>query len=218
VTIALQASSTVNASTGTMLTHAAGDLLLWFAYNDGASIIPTVPAGWVTRVAISLSSGSLVIAYKFAQTSSESYGTWTNADQIYATVWRGGPGTLVFPNYISTNSGTGTTIVYSAQTANTFQTNASDQALVAWAQNRNAANTLSSPTGMSLVQSATDSSLWQTRLDHQLSRTTIWPTTNVTVTNSAAWRTYVLSLVESPVYGATGGGGTFDPLDHPLIK
>jgi hypothetical protein len=215
MTIGLQASSTVNASTGTMLTHAAGDLLLWFAYNDGASTVPTVPSGWVTRFSISLSSGSVVIAYKFAETSSESYGTWTNADQIYASVWRGAPNTLVFPNYISGNSGTSATITYSAQTANTFQTGASDQALVAWTQNRNASNTLSSPTGMSLAQSATDGSVWQTKLDYQLSRTTIWPTTNVTVATSALFRTVILGLVESPIYGVTS---TFDPLQHPYVR
>ena len=209
MTISLQASSTVNAATDTMLTHAAGDLLLWFAYNDGASTVPTIPSGWVTRFSLSLSTGSLAIAYRFAQTSSEAYGTWTNADQIYATVWRGDADTLVFPNFISGTSGTSTTIPYAAQTVNTFQTNASDQALVAWAQNRNASNTLSSPTGMSLAHSATDSSVWQTRLDYQLSRTTIWPTTNVTVTTSALWRTVILGLVESPVYGVSGSGSIF---------
>jgi hypothetical protein len=124
---------------------------------------------------------------------------------------------LIFPNYVSTNNATSTTINYLSQTANTFQTGASDQAIVGWVANRNAANTLSSPSGMTLAQSATDGSVWQTRLDYQLSRTTIWPSTNVTVTNSAAWRTFVLSLVESPVYGISGGGGVFNPIEHPLI-
>ena len=217
MTISLQASSTVNAATGTMLTHAAGDLLLWFAYRDNNATPPTIPAGWVTRVSLAVSNGSLVIAYKHAQNSSESYGTWTNATQIFASVWRGDPNTLIFPNYVSTNNATSTTINYLSQTANTFQTGASDQAIVGWVANRNAANTLSSPSGMTLAQSATDGSVWQTRLDYQLSRTTIWPSTNVTVTNSAAWRTFVLSLVESPVYGISGGGGVFNPIEHPLI-
>jgi hypothetical protein len=208
MTIALQASSTVNAATGSMLTHAAGDLLLWFAYRDNSATVPTIPSGWVTRVSLSQSLGSLAIAYKYAQSNSESYGTWTNATQIFASVWRGDPNTLIFPNYLSTNNATSTTISYLSQTANTFQTNASDQALVGWVANRNSANTLSSPSGMTLAQSATDGSAWQTRLDYQLSRTTIWPSTNVAVTNSAAWRTFVLSLVESPVYGISGGGGS----------
>lgn len=190
-----------------MLTHAAGDLLLWFAYRDNSATVPTIPSGWVTRVSLSQSAGSLVIAYKYAASASESYGTWTNATQIFASVWRGDPNTLIFPNYVSTSNATNTTINYAAQTANTFQTAASDQALVGWAANRNSANTLSSPTGMTLAQSATDGSTWQTRLDYQLSRTTIWASQNVTVATSASWRTFVLSLVESPVYGVSGGSG-----------
>lgn len=206
MTIALQASSTVNASTGTMISHDVGDLLLWFAYNDGATVIPTVPAGWVTRFSQSLGTGSYVMAYKFAQTSSESYGTWTNADQIFASVWRGGPNTLVFPNYISGGAATATTVIYSAQTPGTFQTGASDQALIAWTQMRNVVNVLTSPSGMTLAQSATDGSVWQTRLDYQLNRTTIWPTTNVTVANLALYRTLVFGLVESPIYSVSSGG------------
>jgi hypothetical protein len=200
-----------------MLTHAAGDLLLWFAYRDNSATVPTIPSGWVTRVSLSQSLGSLAIAYKYAANNSESFGTWTNATQIFASVWRGDPNTLIFPNYLSTNNANSTTINYLSQTANTFQTNASDQALVGWVANRNSANTLSSPSGMTLAQSATDGSAWQTRLDYQLSRTTIWPSTNVMVTNSAPWRTFVLSLVESPVYGISGGGGVFNPIEHPLI-
>jgi hypothetical protein len=216
MTISLQASSTVNAATGTMLTHAAGDLLLWFAYNDNSTVIPTVPSGWVTRFSQALGTGSYVMAYKFAQTSSESYGTWTNADQIFASVWRGDPDTLVFPNYISGGAATATTVIYSAQTAGTFQTGASNQALIAWTQMRNVANVLTSPTGMTLAQSATDGSAWQTRLDYQLNRTTIWPTTNVIVANLALYRTLIFGLVESPVYGVTSVS-TKSPLVNQYI-
>lgn len=209
MTIALQGSDTANSTTITMPSHAAGDLLLFFAYRDNSATVPTIPSGWVTRVSFSQSAGSLAIAYKHAQSNAETSGTWTNATQIFASVWRGDPNTLIFPNYISTNNATNTTINYAAQTANTFQAAASDQALVGWVANRNSANTLSSPSGMTLAQSATDGSAWQTRLDYQLARTTIWPSTNVTVANSAAWRTFVLSLVESVVYGAGGSGAIF---------
>lgn len=205
MTIALQGSDTANSTTITMPSHAAGDLLLFFAYRDNSATLPTIPSGWVTRVGLTQSTGSLAIAYKYAQTTSETSGTWTNATQIFASVWRGDPNTLIFPNFISTASGISTTINYPAQTAATYQTGASDQALVGWVANRNSANTLASPGAMSLAQSATDGSTWQTRLDYQLSRTTIWASTNVSVVNSAAWRTYVLSLVESPVYGASSG-------------
>ena len=216
MTIALQGSDTANSTTITMPSHAAGDLLLFFAYRDNSATVPTIPSGWITRVSLSQSVGSLAIAYKHAQSNAETSGTWTNATQIFASVWRGDPNTLIFPNYISSNNATSTTINYLSQTANTFQTNASDQALVGWVANRNSANTLSSPSGMTLAQSATDGSAWQTRLDYQLNRTTIWPTTNVIVANLALYRTLIFGLVESPVYGVTSVS-TKSPLVNQYI-
>ena len=193
-----------------MPTHAAGDLLVLFAYNDGASTAVTLPTGWVERYGVALGgAGYIRIGYKYAASAAETSGTWTNADQIFAISMRGGSNTLLFPNFVSTNTGTSATINYSAQTASTFQTNADDQALLSWVASRNSSNTLTAPTGLTAEQSATDSANFVAQMCRQLARTTIWASTNVTVTNSALYRTVMLSVVESPVYGATGGGAMF---------
>ena len=205
----------MNAATLQPPSHVAGDLLLWFAYNDGSSTVPTIPSGWVTRVSLSISNGSLAIAYRYAASSNESAGTWTNAKNIFATVWRGSAKSLVFPNYISTGSGTSVTISYGAQTANTFQSGATAQSIVSWVANRNATNSLASPSPLTNVLTATDGVIWQTRLDYQAERTSIWPSTTVTVATSASWRTFTLSLVESEVYGSVSG--VFNPFEHPLL-
>jgi len=208
---------TANAATVDLGSHSAGDLLLVFAYNDNSATVPTLPTGWVTRVSLSISNGSLLIGYKYAQSSSENIGNWTNADQIYATVWRGSPNSLIFPNYISTASATSVTISYGVQTANTFQTGATNQALVAWTLNRNATNTINTPTGFTLGLSATDSSLWQTRFHYQLNRTTFFSALTTSITTSSLWRTFVLSLVESEVYGITGSASKKTPLINQYI-
>jgi len=212
VTISIVGSATNLGNTITMPTHAAGDLLVLFAYNDGASTAVTLPSGWVERVGLALGGvGYIRVGYKHAQSSAETSGTWTNADHIFAISMRGGSNTLLFPNFVVSNTGTSATINYSAQTTGTFQTNAEDQALLSWVASRNSANTLTAPTGMTAEQSATDSANFVAQMCRQLARTTIWPSTNVTVTNSALYRTVMLSVVESTVYGVSGGGIFFRP-------
>jgi hypothetical protein len=193
-----------------MPTHAAGHLLLCFAYNDGASTAVTLPSGWVERYGIAVGGvGYIRVGYKYAQSSSETSGTWTNADQLFMISIAGGANTLVFPNFISTNTGTATTINFAAQTASTFQTSADDQALISWAVSRNSTNTLTAPLGLTAQQSATDSANYVSQVCFQASRTTIWASTNITVATSALYRSVMLSLVESPVYGVSGGGAVF---------
>jgi hypothetical protein len=208
---------TANAATVALGTHDVGDLILGAGYVDANATVPTLPPGWTTRVALSNSQGSVLIAYKHAQSSADSFGNWTTAGQVYATVWRGGPNTLIFPNYISTGSATNTTISYGAQTAATFQTGAVDQALFSWVVNRNVTNVLNTPTPMTAGLTATNGSTWQTRFDYQLGRTTIWPATTTSITTSSLWRTFTLSLVESIVYGITGTS-IKTPLWNPYIR
>lgn len=69
--------------------HAAGDLLLIFAFRDGSTTSPSIPAGWTS---VGLNAGTLcasTVAYKIATSSSETSGTWTNADALVCNVYRG---------------------------------------------------------------------------------------------------------------------------------
>jgi hypothetical protein len=203
-------TSELSSSITTMPTHSAGNLLLCCAYNDGTSTAVTLPSGWVDRYFSAVGGvGYIRVGYKYAQSSAETSGTWTNADQLFMLSLTAGSNTLVFPNYVSTGTGTSATINFAAQTAGTFQTSAPDQALVSWVVSRNSGNTLTAPSGLTAEQSATDSASYVSQVCFQASRTTIWASTNITVATSALYRSVVLSLVESAVYGATGGGAIF---------
>lgn len=81
-------------ASGSMPTHQAGDLLLWYGYNGGTQTIPDLPAGWTNITALSsgtYGSGSSFttpgtwygtrIAYKIASSNSEA--TPTQATQYY---------------------------------------------------------------------------------------------------------------------------------------
>jgi len=202
--------SELSDSISSMPTHAAGDLLIGFGYNDGSSTAVASPSGWVDRFFSAVGgAGYIRVGYKHAQTSSEVSGTWTNADQLFMLSIRGSANSLVFPNYISTNSSTTATINFAAQVASTLQNDAVDQALLSWVASRNSGNTLTAPGALAIEKSATDSANFVSQVCFQASRTTAWTSTNITVATSALYRSLMLSLVESPVYGITGGGGAF---------
>ncbi len=207
MTIALQGNASANAtSISSMPTHAVRDLIIIHASNHGSATLPVKPnTSWITSYSASVAGGSVVVAYKHAQSASETSGTWTNATHLFATVWRGGTNTLVVPEFISTQTGTSATIAYPVQTAGTFKTDASNIALLAYVLNSNLTNTLLPPGATTDLQSATDSSAWQAKQYYQLSRTTTWASTNVSQATSAFYRSLMLTLIESDLYGVSGG-------------
>lgn len=102
-------TNTITIPTG----YVAGDLLVMFAFRDGNTTAPTIPAGWTQ---VGLNTGTLTssaTAYKVATSSSETSGTWTNADALICHVYRGqlATGTPIVNS--GAQAGTGTSINYS---------------------------------------------------------------------------------------------------------
>jgi len=192
-------SATNNGTTVTIGTHAANDLIIICAYNDGANTLPTLPSGWFGLIGTSGSSTAVTIGWKLAASASETSGTWTNADGLIAVVYRSATGKMNIPKVLSSNSATSATQTFGAQISGTFDENASDLWLAAFITNRNSSNALDTtvPTGFSNVTSTTDSSTWQIALhDTNATRTTAWTSTNITVTTSNFYRTVTMALLE----------------------
>jgi hypothetical protein len=124
----------------TMPTHAAGTLLVAYAFRDGSTTPPTVPLGWTTIDSRGSSSCSEVLAYKLAASESEVSGTWTNATGLIITAVDGsgtieiGGNTLY--GYLSSN------IVYKAVTMDVTD---GTSLILAFAGSRDPATGLSSP-------------------------------------------------------------------------
>ena len=213
MTIALQGNASANAtSISSMPTHAVRDLIVIHASNHASATLPTKPnTSWITAYSASVAGGSVLVAYKHAQSASETSGTWANATHLFATVWRGGTNTIVVPEFVSTNSSTTATVNYAAQTAGSVKTDAANAALLAYVLNSNTANTLLAPGATTDLQSATDSSTWQSKQYYQLNRTATWASTNVGQTTSAFYRSLMLTLIESDLYGISSGGIFFRP-------
>jgi hypothetical protein len=215
VSISRISSATNNGTTVTLGTHAKGDLILYLAYNQGSGVIPTLPTGVLGLYSRSSSSGSQRIGYYIADSASETVGTtgWTNADNVTSLVYRGGSSSIVVPSFLSVGSGTSTTISYTAQVAGTLKENAADLWLAGYCMNNSVLNNLSSlaPSGMSSINNSVGTNFEVATYDTNATRTTVWPTTNVTAANSATYFTIVIELLELDHRVAGGGGGLILP-------
>lgn len=82
-------SASAAAATVAMPTHQLGDLIIAFAYRDGNTTAPSLPAGWTNINNSGANTNSARLAYKFALSNAETTGTWTNATGIVIQVYRG---------------------------------------------------------------------------------------------------------------------------------
>lgn len=81
-------NASAEATTLTMPTHVAGDLLLMAAYRHNSATAPTLPSGWLLVSTGGGGTNSLLVAGKIASSASETSGTWTNATHLACAVYR----------------------------------------------------------------------------------------------------------------------------------
>ena len=76
------------ATSVTLPTHQAGDLIVVAAVRYGNTTVPSLPAGYTSLLTSATTHGRR-LGYKIAASSSETSGTWTNASTVVAAVYRG---------------------------------------------------------------------------------------------------------------------------------
>ena len=207
MSISLVSNAQALSDTLTMPTHATGDLILGIGTNDNAATVPTKPAGWTSLWAIGATTSAIAVYYKYAQSNAETFGTWTNSDHVSVTVWRGSANTIVWPWFISANTGTSANMNWLAQTAGTFRTDSEDNVLFAYGHNRSSTNNLGQTLGaMTNLFADGDGTNYQVCAKYQLARTSIWANTQLTLAASVVFRTVMLCLTEQTGYGFSGGG------------
>jgi hypothetical protein len=86
----------ISSETGTntlsaMPTHQTGDLLLFFAFRDGSTTAPSLPANYTSALTDTddFQICSCRVGWKIATSASESIPTWTNATSVICHVYRG---------------------------------------------------------------------------------------------------------------------------------
>ena len=215
--ISLVGSAETNSDSIAIPAHQINDLILIYGYGDAQTTAVTLPTGFVNVSGVVMGSfGYTRVGYKIATSTSETSGTWTNADHLIVLVFRGGTDAVVIPEFLSTTSATSTSVTYTAQPTGTFRDGASDVAIVGLVAQRNTTNNLAqAPGAMVNILDGGDGSNYQVAANWDNARTTAWTSTSITVATSALYRTNVIGLFEQP-FTATGGG-TVDPLEHLLV-
>ena len=188
--------------------YSAGDFIL-IAASRANTNAPTVPSGWATLAALGGSGISSAIAWKLAQSSSETSGNWTNAQLINCIVLEGSAGVIYAAPSITATSASSATITYGALAQ--YRAGVSDNIYLGHACQLNTANSLeTAPSGMSSVNVDSVTGL-KAALHSSPAQLSNWASTNVVLANAAVFRSVVIQLQEiaAPAFG--GGGGLILP-------
>jgi surface protein len=176
-------------TSATLPAHQAGDLILAFAFRSGSTGATTLPAGWTSIVTVGGNNTHGRLAFKIAESSSETSGTWTNATRVIFQVYRNAePANITLAALRSTDTGSSTTVSYNA--VNAWKDLAWTVAFMGHHSTDNSAGT---PTGLT-ARSSTNSSARMLGAD-STNTSDVWATQTVNIGGtSSGWRTFVLRL------------------------
>jgi hypothetical protein len=100
----------------TITSTAANDVIVVFAFNNGSTTIPTLPAGFTSLQTATGTGRAARFGYDVSSGGDTSSGAWTNANNVICMVYSGVNTTTPFGTVPAMGGGTGATITYSAAT------------------------------------------------------------------------------------------------------
>jgi hypothetical protein len=220
MTVSYVGATSAEATSVTLPSHQAGDLIVMWALRYGSTTPPLIPAGWnyryLSQRAGGLASLGVAISCKTALSSAETSGTWTNATHLLAAVYRDDTDylTLGCPNY---RRATVTTLVYNPKLVATTVGNAEGSLGTAMSVSSgwvlglilthlNTAGIDTPPTGMThrhMLTGATQGRLALADTDAAVSSFT---SASVTVAATTEYITNVVEIVDTGTPKASAGG------------
>lgn len=182
--------ATSGTNTATPAAHLTGYLFLVWAYRDGSATPPTVPAGFNVLQTGGANTNSAVLAWKWATSSADTIGTWTNATTTICEVWSD-----AMPGVSDQTGNTGLVITYPALPLMARVDGTSY--VVGFAGHRSVNTTLESPpTSMAFRHGNVDATDEAAAHDTGV-QVNAWPSTNVTVSGTTSgWRSATVEIVE----------------------
>lgn len=217
MTISYIGSDAANATSITIPTHQRWDLLLMVVGRNSSAATPTIPTGWTIVGAAYGASNTVILAYKIAESASETSGTWTNADHIAIGVYRSSTNLLNCNNGVPQQgtAGSGGNIIYPAIIAPSPVTN---KWLVAgYIHRSNDTDINTGPTGLTSTRgNIAGASVGELGFRDSNGNYTSWSATNYTLTagTSSGYHTQMAEIVETPILLSSLSGAS---VRHPLL-
>lgn len=209
-------SAFAEATSVTLPTHQSGDLIIIMATRWASTTVPTVPSGWSVLFSRNTSNRTVIIACKIASSSSETSGTWTNAEMLACGVWRDDTNYLV-PGAIASAAQTGgTTMAYPLLDAvNTIRQRSSSWVAGFGGVALNSINGQDAPTGMTNRGSLAGASTGEVAIHDSNGNTTWSSTVNVTLSSATSSQSTTIELWDTGI--AKSAGSSAKPY-HPLFQ
>jgi hypothetical protein len=179
-------SSATGTTSATLPSHQADDVIIAFAFRDGSTTRPTLPADWTPIRDDPGTTCSARLAYRIAVDGTTTSGTWTNATSVIFVIYRGAFSTPI--GNASFSSGSSTTVTYNALTTG------QNSWAIGFAGHRSANVNLIAPDGMTnraYVEDATD----EAAAHDTNSNINAWTSKDTSVGGTASgWITYTLEI------------------------
>lgn len=206
--ISFVGAASAAATSLTLPTHQAGDLLLLWAYRNGSTTAPTLPSGWISINTSGNNNNSSRLAYRIATGAGTASGTWTDATHISATVYRAGTGNINI-GADATTGGNGSTLTYSALT---LQDTSGSSWVAGFGGHRQATNVETAPTGMT-NRTSTATTGGESAAHDTDGGVASWSSQTVSVSPSSGgtqgWRTAVVEIREFAAITLAAAAGAF---------
>lgn len=173
--------------------HQAGDLLIIFAFRDGSTTNPTIPAGWTSITnTTDGTTCSVSAAWKIAISSTDTSGTWTSTTGLICFVFRGQATNKTPIGTFSPSAGATNTVTYGVLDPLKCP---GTSWVIAFAGHRSIDTTLeTAPTGL-VNQTNTVGALAEYAGHDSNGVINSWPSTNVALTGTASgWQTMMIEI------------------------
>jgi hypothetical protein len=211
--------ATAAATTVTLPSHQAGDLIFGWAWHSPTNTgTPAVPAGWYMIRNIIRSSGVSarvgVLGYKIAQSNSETSGTWQSAILLGCVVYRDTAAYIAVGGWNVAADNTTTSFNYAALSANaSLQSNNTILGANTWVVgfggiNSNALSIETPPSGMTNRVNIAGASVGEVAIHDTNGNVASWPQT-ATMLSSADYGSSLTVEIYRTGHLKTTGGGLF---------
>ncbi len=200
MTISVVSSTIAAANTLTSGSHAAGDLIVAWAYRPSPTP-PTLPSDWELLQGYATANNiGRYLATRVATSNSETFGTWTNATLVGCTVLRSDIG-HVGPGASGQFGSNSLTVAYSG----IYIRNSSNRAFVYTVYLNLTTNVESPPSGFSLLDTTNDGTREVAQFISNLPATPGFQSNQTLTGTLAAYGTAWVELYET---ASSGGGST----------